>query len=54
VESGAGAAAGAGAGAGGVTGVCAPEIKAIAIAAPAIDCSKKYGFIYIDTVPSQK
>src|ERR1039458_7460773 len=53
VESGAGAGAGAGVGAGGV-GVCAPDIKAIAIAAPAIDCSKRYGFIYIDTVPSKK
>jgi hypothetical protein len=48
VESGAGAVAGGGA------GVCAPDIKAIAIAAPAIDCSKQYGFIYIDTVPSKK
>src|SRR5665213_1385518 len=60
VESGAGAVAGAGAGAGagavagGVAGVCAPDIKAIAIAAPIIDCSKRYGFIYIDTVPSKK
>jgi hypothetical protein len=54
VESGAGAGAGAGAVAGGVAGVCAPDIKAIAIAAPAIDCSKQYGFIYIDTVPSKK
>jgi hypothetical protein len=50
VESGAGA----GAVAGGVAGVCAPDIMAIAITAPAIDCSKRYGFIYIDTVPSKK
>src|ERR1017187_2176123 len=50
VESGAGA----GVVAGGVAGVCAPDIKAIAIAAPAIDCSKRYGFIYIDTGPSKK
>src|ERR1035441_7837079 len=51
VESGAGAGAG---GVAGIVGACAPDIKAIAIAAPAIDCSKRYGFIYIDTVPSKK
>jgi hypothetical protein len=51
VESGAGA--GASSVAGDVAGVCAPAIKAIAIAATVIDCSKRYGFMYIDTVPSQ-
>jgi hypothetical protein len=51
VESGAGAGAGVVAG---VVGACAPDIKAIAIAAPAIDCSKRYDFIYIDTVPSKE
>jgi len=55
VEAGAAAGAGAGADAGaGEAGVCAPAIMAIAMAAPAIDCSMRFGFMYIGTVPPRK
>jgi len=46
----AGAGAGVAAGAG-VSGVCAPAIKAIAMAAPAIVCSMRFGFLDIGTIP---
>jgi hypothetical protein len=50
---GAGVAAGVGAGAG-VAGVCAPAIRAIAMAAPAIDCSMRFVFMFIGAVPPKK
>jgi hypothetical protein len=49
----AGAGAGVAAGAG-VSGVCAPAIKANASAVPAMVCSMRFGFIDIGTIPPKK
>jgi hypothetical protein len=51
VVAGAGAA---GVAAGGGAGVCAPEIKATAMVAPAIDCRMRFAFVFIETVPPKK